>query len=553
MLPFYLCFVTIRNRMVMKRRGMRKLTAAVLSSLAVISCAKEMGPDPYDSTDFDYAYGLDHGEIVLGKKLENPYTVENVGKALAKVYPTKGRLEVETTNIYARFLPKTDAELELLDGLVLVDHPLDYAIAREGDWYHDPEVPEGEMTWMYAVVDKDYVFPDVQYEVLDECFISENRTVTRSPGGEVLDDGIDWDEVMRTAYMMTGNGDLLESLETRASELEEACPSGRITLVDKDAAGGKPVGVAGVTVLCNSFVKFAKAYTDRDGYYRMDKSFKSSVRYRLVFRNERDFSLGFNFILVPASVSTLGKSDPSGVNVTVTEDSDPRLFRRCAVSNAAYDFIGRCTPKDLGIDPPQKDIRIWIFPDVKASSAIMMHHGTVVDDARIATWLGVYAPIVTFFAPDITIGASGKDSCKDLYSVTCHEMAHACHFASVGKKWWDKYIGFILSSFLSSGGTTYGTGSEPGAGYCEIGEMWAYFIQAKMHKERYGGGMPSFGTSYWFYPQIFRYLEERGLPAGNIFEALTDEVCSRELLQTKLLDLYPAKKTVIQQVFSRYE
>ena len=65
--------------------------------------------------------------------------------------------------------------------------------------------------------------------------------------------------------------------------------------------------------------------------------------------------------------------------------------------------------------------------------------------------------------------------------------------------------------------------------------------------------MPSFGTSYWFYPQIFRYLEERGLPAGNIFEALTDEVCSRELLQTKLLDLYPAKKTVIQQVFSRYE
>lgn len=524
----------------------RYLTTVFAAIAALSSCTKESGLDPFDSTDFEYASGLSHGEIILGDRLRNPYTVENVANALSVVYPeTKGRIEVETTNIYVRFLPKTDEELALLDGLQLTDHPLDYSIAKEGDWYHDPEVPDENITWMYAVVDRDYVFPPVEFEIIDNCFITENRAVTRA------DDGIDWDEVMRTSYILTGNEQMLAPL-TKA-DVKAAAPSGRISIVDPAANGGKPTGVSGVKLVCNSFVKFATCYTDEDGYYKMDRTFTSSVRYRLVFKNERNFALGFNFILVPASVSTLGKSDPSGINVTVTDASDARLFRRCAVNNAAYDYIGRCNDGELGVNPPPKDIRIWIFPDLKASSAVMMHHGTVVDDVRIAAWLGIYAPIVTFFTPDITLGTADKGTYKDLYSVTCHEMAHASHFASVGKKWWDKYISFIISSFLSSGGATYGTGSEQDAGYCEIGEMWAYFMQGKLQKERYGGSMPSYGTSYWFYPQIFRYLEERGMPAGDIFAALTEEVVTKELLQTKLLDMYPAKKTLIQQVFSRYE
>ena len=32
-------------------------------------------------------------------------------------------------------------------GFELLDHPMDYEIVREGDWYHDPGVPEGEITW----------------------------------------------------------------------------------------------------------------------------------------------------------------------------------------------------------------------------------------------------------------------------------------------------------------------------------------------------------------------------------------------------------------------
>ena len=99
---------------------------------------------------------------------------------------------------------------------------------------------------------------------------------------------------------------------------------------------------------------------------------------------------------------------------------------------------------------------------------------------------------------------------------------------------------------------TYGDGSGVTAGYCEIGEMWAYYLESKLYKERYGGGFPSFGTSHWFYPQIFRYLEERGVEASDIFSVLDKDVTSRVLLKAALTTSFPEERVVIEQVFSRY-
>ena len=99
---------------------------------------------------------------------------------------------------------------------------------------------------------------------------------------------------------------------------------------------------------------------------------------------------------------------------------------------------------------------------------------------------------------------------------------------------------------------TYGDGAGDGAGYCEIGEMWAYYLESKMYKERYGGSFPTFGTSFWFYPQIFRFLDERGLSQSKIFSVLREDVTSRDDLETALTLSFPDKREVVQQVFSRY-
>jgi hypothetical protein len=157
-----------------------------------------------------------------------------------------------------------------------------------------------------------------------------------------------------------------------------------------------------------------------------------------------------------------------------------------------------------------------------------------------------------FLLPDITIGLKGKDEYRTIYSEVCHELAHASHFRTAGKEFWNSYITYVVKSYIMSGGMTYGDGTEEGAGYCEVGESWAFYMESLMYKDRYGGGFPSFGTSFWFYPQIFRYLDERGVSCSELFSVLDESVASREDLRASLIDAYPSKRSVIEQVFSRY-
>ncbi len=283
----------------------------------------------------------------------------------------------------------------------------------------------------------------------------------------------------------------------------------------------------------------------------MDRQFSSKLRYRLVFKNEKNFSIGLNLILVPASVSTLGKADPAGVSLNVTPDSEEKLFRRCIVNNAVYDYITRCDKEDMNISAPPADLRLWILNGLDCCSSPMIHQGAVVSHALIAGFLGVYSPLVKLFAPDITLGTSGKFSYRRIWSDTVHELAHASHYAKVGNEYWNKYVEYILRSFVSSG-STYGTGKEDGSGYCAVGEMWAYYLESMMHKDRYGGYVPDSGESFWFKPQILKYLDERGVGREVIFGAMKSDVASVTSLREAIIKACPEKQTVIEQAFARY-
>jgi len=488
-----------------------------------------------------------HDMIQLGDKLDDPYTVANMQEALTKVYPTKaGRVELSATDYYVRFLPKDDDELRLLQdkGLYLMDHPMDYSIAKEGDYYQDPSLAEDAITWQYAVVPKNFSFPaDVQFQILDECFLSEHL-----PESKAID-GVDWSAVEEEAFRLTGNEDLWEP--AAVTKGGSACPEGRITIEDPKFGNGQPFGVSGVMVACNVFVKIGTTYTDRDGYYKMGKSFSSKPRYRLVFKNEKGFNIGFNLILIPASVSTLGKGSPEGIDFHV-KDGDGALFRRCTVNNAAYDYYSRCNRDDLDITQPPSDLRIWILNGLRDSSCSMLHHGAYLDGSTLNDYLGSYMWLLKLFLPDVTIGSKEKDY-SQIYKATMHELAHASHYAKVGNEFWDPYIKYVVLSFILEGGQPYGSGNKEGAGQCRIGEMWAYFLEETMYKDRYGGTMASFGNRYWFQPDIFTYLYERGMSRGHIFRSLRPSVTSLDDLRDELIAQNPSMEKVINQTFSYFD
>ena len=486
-----------------------------------------------------------HGMIELGEKLDDPYTVENMQEALAKVYPTKaGRIDIKATDLYVRFLPKDDGQLNRLKALdvYLLDHPMDYRIVREGDYYQDPEVGDDAITWQYAVVPQDFIFPeDIRYELLDECFIAEHDPATRA------DDGIDWTRVEEEAYRLTGN----EDLWIPRTKGESHAPAGRITIEDPLFSGGKPFGVAGVKVVCNIFVKIATAYTDRDGYYQMGKTFSGEPRYRLVFQNSKGFNIGINLIIIPASVSTLGKGSPEGMDVNIDADSDGALFRRCAVNNAAYDYYSRCKDSDLDLPEPPKDLRIWIFPDLSSSSTSMLHHGAFLSEDLLQEYLGKYLMIVQIFLPDITVGTKAMRY-EGIYRMTVHELAHASHYTQVGDKYWNPYIRYVIKSFITEGGEPYGSGIASGSGYCELGEMWGYFVESTLYKDRYSGDLPIYGNRFWFKPDIFSHLYDRGVSHKEIFRALTSDVTTIDDLKDKLISLYPGREELIEKIFQAY-
>ena len=520
-------------------RGKIKLT---LMALVMMACSKE-GPTSEMNFETDSQLVTSHEQIVLGERLENPYKTENITKALSALYPTKSAcVDVSTTDLYVRFLPKTQEEYDTLSslGLRLIDYPVDYEIKNDGDWYHDPEIPEGNITWQYAVVPVDFKFPDIKYEVIDECYISENDEATKSMSG------IDWEAVERQAYVITGN----ESMLAPQSKAASSRPKGRITIVDKHYKGGAAFGVAGVNVSCNTFVKFDDTYTDKDGYYEMSKKFSSDVKYRLIFQNQKKFSIGLNLVLVQASVASLGKASPSGKTMTVNKDSADKLFKKCAVNNAVYDYIERCA--SMNITPPPTGLRIWVFHNLRASCAVMMRQGAVVDNSFFKTFLGEYAGLLRIFFPDITLGLRDADDYRDIYSLTCHELAHASHFAKVKTDYWNKYVKYIVKSFFASGGKTYGNGTGTGAGHCEVGEMWAYYLESLMFKERYGGDFPTFGNSMWFKPEILRYLHKKGFTASNIFSTLDASSNSKDNLEKSLISKFPSKSSQIVQAFDKY-
>ena len=172
----------------------------MVKSLIAAGLVSAMSACDASSIDTDDSYGqepeLEHGMMVLGRRLEDPYSVKNITKALQSLYPTKaGEINVSATDLYVRFLPGDQEEYDRLVemGVEMLDHPLDYEIVREGDYYHDPDIPEGDITWQYAVVSPDFKFPSsVPFEILDKCHITEHEVYTRS--GE---EWIDWEAVER--------------------------------------------------------------------------------------------------------------------------------------------------------------------------------------------------------------------------------------------------------------------------------------------------------------------------------------------------------------------
>ncbi|MCL6274046.1 hypothetical protein M3P19_08495 [Muricauda sp. 2012CJ35-5] len=459
--------------------------------------------------------------IKIGEKLENPYSVENMRRAYdrllkknkvsKKTYAAKtfkDSNDISTTDYYVRFWVENDEQKSLLlaDSLNLSVVPLDVEIVEDGDHYLDEGSELDGARWLYTSVVENYHFHEsIKYEKLEDLFLIEASDLgeeeeheemkTTTIGGKT---GISKNflyDLEDEALMLTGNLDAEQSRNGAAVARSRQRPQGHVRVLNTVSGNFDPV--VGVKVKTRKWFKWAKGWTNAEGFYRVNRRYRRNVRYTVIFKNNRGFKIWPSVVSVSAARFRAGSRSKFGHDFNFRTNSAG--WRWATVNNATRRYLDYCT--QFGIGRPHRNLRIVALGGSGASSAPMLRrvwglYGFTTR-SKVVTFLAkanklnmsanVVAHMLKFIQPDLIIRANANRGTDGVFSVTFHELAHASHFKKVGSRYWIKYINYIISyGTLSKAKRPYGDGRGKNFGLCALGEAWAYHCGYTLILEEFG-------------------------------------------------------------------
>lgn len=480
--------------------------------ILIYSCQDEIEntPQPELTLSEELASESD-GKIILGEKLENPYSVKNMRLALkslkSKLHKSSKRyaaktlnddVDIQTTDYYVKFWVENDEQKGLLltDSLSLSIIPLDIEIEQEGDYFVDENTEIEEAQWLYASVIKDYQFhPEISYEKIEDLFLIEpsepeeiegdddedESTTTTVAGKSSISKNFLYDledEALKLTdnYTKPDNEENDNSENNLAARRSKRRPQGYIRV--RNTATGRADPVVGVKVKTRRWFKWAKGWTNSQGFYRVNRGYRRSVRYTVVFKNTRGFKIWPSTISISSARYRAGKHSKYGHSITFNTNSVG--WRWSTVNNATVKYLDYCT--EFGIGKPHSNLRIVANGKSGGGSAPMLrrtiYHITV---SKISIFLGIPSRLLwivaRFVLPDIIIKANASQGTDGVYTTTFHELGHASHYKKVGNGYWRKYIDKIIDNQLFHASTApYGSGRGNNHELVALGEAWGYHI-----------------------------------------------------------------------------
>ena len=357
--------------------------------------------------------------MVLGKQLENPYSIENMRKALDNLNAngrTASDFNIETTDLYIRFLPADSLELEAIASdttLELYDHPLDFEIEQEGNWYHDSTIPDHLPTYQYTVVKPDYIFNDtIQYEILAELFIPVEIEEEIENGRVAIDLNL-LDAIEDESLRLTDNWE--ETVTDPNARCRRRCwnPSGRIRV--REVEGIRNLNwlpVENIKVRVRRWFTIKTDYTDANGNYRINHRFRRDVNYSVKF--ETPYAKISNWIGFDTHYD--GPKRRGAWNVDFDWHSESWV--RATLINAIVEY--RVQYHRTGIQNPYP-ISYWAGGEAvnKLNVRAVFKKGTGDMFPVRANRIRIYSEFTD------NRGNKGTD---DLYAVTFHELGHQSHW-----------------------------------------------------------------------------------------------------------------------------
>lgn len=257
-------------------------------------------PNYYSRIGYDIPY-KEGTNIILGKKLKNPYTVEIMNLAwqnLAKsgIKPTSTSF-VFASHLYVKFKPKNSSEYETLHSdstLSFSDFPIENEVIQNGDYYHDSSLSKCVPTFQYTSVSIDYKFPEgIDYEIIDRLYIPEIDIKFNYENGGNEDLFVD--ELLNEAYKLTENFDDTIDISNYNQDVSQRTysPGGKIRVFDTRLQ--QWIGMEGVRVQARRWFTSYNGYPDYYGEYHINHSFKRPCNYSIWFGRDK-FSVRHNVV-----------------------------------------------------------------------------------------------------------------------------------------------------------------------------------------------------------------------------------------------------------------
>jgi hypothetical protein len=401
-------------------------------------------------------------ELLLGKKLENPYGVENMEKAvksLEKKGVTLTSISVKANYYYVRFLPATNEEYDKLNADKTVDlfeYPLDYQIIKQGNVYRDQSLPaSAKFTWLYAAIPIESVRKfNLKYEILEELYLPFGNG--KEPSAEMQIKEKDYlTRLEEESLALTGNIEETDNKKIRATDWYS---SGRIRVWDdrlhynevsgQYEAGSGWVPVPQCLVRGNRWFTTKSALSYNNGYFFIDHGWPSGKEVNYSIKWDRaDFDIRSGSY---GQAYFNGPKIQGQWNLDISEGGTPDNYIYAHVHRAAWYYYYNNT---FGVLSP---------PTSSGFLGGKLHLGAKQGNGR-SHYFGFNS---AWAASEVKLVFDlSTDDARTIFGTTIHELTHVVHWA----------IGMTYEAYCANVGQ---------AG--RLAESWAQAVGWHVTREVYG-------------------------------------------------------------------
>jgi hypothetical protein len=356
--------------------------------------------------------------LVLGKKLENPYSVENMIKAYDAM-PESQKVIFENhtiddiifvTHHYVKFTLKSEEELLKLkmdSTIVLFCYPLDYEIISYGEGHYQ-HIYEDQPASYYASVEASKILPDdIEWELLEHLYIpddySDGKSMISTRIGVIMSE-VFVELLVGKSLELTGNS---ESEKERRGTLWR--PSGKILYEDDKLA--KTIGLEGVKIRATRWFTTYIGVTDILGDYSCGGIFKRPANYS--FDLER-YEFCVNGDGLYTKFNALDRMENWDYSFSRSENQAE--FFAATIFRAAYHYF-------------YKNIGNLHRPSINGLESVQIKLVAIND---FGDEQGYFSPAIRFWGLSNQIVIYNPHNTTDnIYAIAIHELSHAAHWGMI--------------------------------------------------------------------------------------------------------------------------